>query len=182
MPLIRRLLIWIRKHKTKKIVLYLLMADQQRKTTYNPINPGVRKPALTCFKQYVWFDYWMIKEQEWSENHIEKLTLGWRETLVISWRSTRVQVMKKMFSRQEGSGVYQIYIKMIPRMHTTYAVVASNITWIWLRNIIDNWQLDLRMKISSDNKKLHIDGLLHLWLWLTYAYYHVWHQQSWWHR
>lgn len=64
-----------------------------------------------------------------------ELTFGWSETLVISWRSTRVQVMKKMLSKQDGSGVYQMYIKMMPSMHTTYAVVASSITWMWLQDI-----------------------------------------------
>jgi len=57
-----------------------------------------------------------------------ELTLGCRETLVMSWRSTRVQVMKKMFRRQEASGAYQRYIKQIPTMLTTYAAVAINIT------------------------------------------------------
>lgn len=51
----------------------------------------------------------------------------------MSWSSTRVQVMKKMLSKQDGSGVYQMYIRMTPSMHTTYEVVATSITLMWLQ-------------------------------------------------
>ena len=44
--------------------------------------------------------------------------------------STNVQVMEKMLRRDDGSGTYQMYIKMIPIMRMTYAVISSNITWI----------------------------------------------------
>jgi len=50
----------------------------------------------------------------------------------MSWRSTRVQVIKKMLRRQDGSGAYQMYIKMIPPKQIKYETVANNITWIWL--------------------------------------------------
>lgn len=90
---------WKEKKRTMKPCL--LMAHQQIKTTYSPIKPGVKKPALT---------------------------FGWSETLVMSWSRTSVQVMKKMLRRQDGYGAYQMYIIMIPTMHITYAVVAINIT------------------------------------------------------
>jgi hypothetical protein len=50
----------------------------------------------------------------------------------MSWRSTRVQVMKKMLSRHDGIGAYQMYIKIIPIKHIKYEAVANSITCIWL--------------------------------------------------
>jgi len=63
------------------------------------------------------------------------LTLGWREILVMSWMRNKVHVMKNMLRRHDGSGTYQMYIKITPNMHTVYAVVASSITWTWLQHI-----------------------------------------------
>lgn len=107
----------------------LLMAHQQIKTTYSPIKPGVKKPALTCYtKRKITLDFHSISirrnEREWKRQD----TFGWSETLVMSWSRTSVQVMKKMLRRQDGYGAYQMYIIMIPTMHIKYAAVAVNIT------------------------------------------------------
>lgn len=95
-------------------------------------------------------------KREWNWG----LTFGWSETLVISCRSTNVQVMKKMLSKQDGSGVYQMYIKMMPSIHTTYAVVASSITWMWLQHkfIINQFRWYPLTKMQSNRKKKINDG------------------------
>lgn len=87
-------------------------------------------------------------------------TFGCKDTLVMSWTSTRVQVMKKMLRRQDGSGAYQMYIKMIPTKQTTYAVVANNITWIWLH--VNWWLMQTFQNMESffDSTKYGILSLI----------------------
>lgn len=46
----------------------------------------------------------------------------------MSWRSTRVQVMKKMLRRQDGLGAYEMYIKTIPAKQITYEPIDNRST------------------------------------------------------
>lgn len=135
------------------------MAHQHINTTYRPMSPGVKMPAFTWkFSNNVKLCYNL--NELGRQCSLLELTFGWRETLVISWSSTNVQVMKKMLRRQDGSGAYQMYIRMIPTMHTTYAVVATNMAWIWLQgNSYLNSETSTKLiNIINHSWKNHIGG------------------------
>lgn len=75
----------------------------------------------------------------------------------MSWSSTRVQVMKKMLSKQDDSGVYQMYIRMTPIMHTTYEVVAISIAWMWLQFELhkiraDTGEITIKLQVTPFTK------------------------------
>lgn len=120
------------------------------------MSPGLKIPAFTCFDQVDVSKQTTFKHERTRRHRCKQyFTFGWRETLVMSWSSTNVQVMKKMLMRQDGSGEYHMYISMIPTKLTTYAVVAISIVWIWL-------QREPKFKLATKSSDEY-------WIWLAFA-------------